>query len=115
MQVSRLLSTIFVVSVSAESISLPLCTGKALSASHWAAYFHQASVGSYMHYQYLSSVKGNNESGNSKVSKVCYQESVLIVYCVMCNACSLKNQYSMDPMWTMEPYGVQSLVMGFEV
>lgn len=72
MQVSRLLSTIFVVSVSAESISLPLCTGKALSASHWAAYFHQASVGSYMHYQYLSSMKGNNESGNSKASKVCY-------------------------------------------
>lgn len=72
MQVSRLLAAIFLVSISAESISLPLCTGKALSASHWAAYFHQASVGTYMHHQYLSSMKGKLKSGNSKASKVCY-------------------------------------------
>ncbi|XP_020580633.1 separase-like [Phalaenopsis equestris] len=37
-----------------DSIPPPLCSQGSLSLSHWAAFFHQASIGSIVNCQYLS-------------------------------------------------------------
>uniref|UniRef100_A0A0A9DI35 Uncharacterized protein n=1 Tax=Arundo donax TaxID=35708 RepID=A0A0A9DI35_ARUDO len=45
-EVCRLLACIFLLSTVDSSIQLPLCSqGCAFSLDHWAAYFHQLSVG----------------------------------------------------------------------
>ncbi|XP_077213689.1 separase isoform X2 [Tasmannia lanceolata] len=61
-KVSRLLAVIFLLSTSAGPFSLPIYSGKALSASHWAGYFHQASLGTYLHHQNLFSTSGKFKS-----------------------------------------------------
>ncbi|CAL9041755.1 unnamed protein product [Musa banksii] len=53
-KVSRLLSSIFLLTTLDGSISLPLQTENSISLNHWAAYFHQVSVGTYLHCQYYS-------------------------------------------------------------
>ncbi|KAJ6704493.1 hypothetical protein OIU85_030317 [Salix viminalis] len=52
-KVSRLLSAIFVLSSSSKTFSLPNFS-KVLSESHWASFFHQASLGNNLNYQFLS-------------------------------------------------------------
>ncbi|XP_058089660.1 separase [Magnolia sinica] len=69
-KVSRLLATIFLLSTLCESFSLPLYTGKALSANHWAAYFHQASLGTYLHHQYLFGTRSKSKAFKSMAAEV---------------------------------------------
>ncbi|KAL6633464.1 hypothetical protein ACP70R_026135 [Stipagrostis hirtigluma subsp. patula] len=57
-EVCRLLACIFLLSTVDSSIQLPLCShGSALSLDHWAAYFHQMSVGTYLNCHYLASLQ----------------------------------------------------------
>ncbi|XP_010908769.2 separase isoform X2 [Elaeis guineensis] len=67
-KVSRLLSSLFLLSTLDGSITLPLHSEKSLSLNHWAAYFHQASIGTYMHCQYLSCVR-DLACNNNKTSE----------------------------------------------
>ncbi|XP_049936932.1 separase isoform X2 [Nymphaea colorata] len=50
-KVSRLLAVIHLISMPGGPFSLPVDTSSSLSLIHWAAYFHQASIGSYLHHQ----------------------------------------------------------------
>ncbi|CAN6476418.1 unnamed protein product [Victoria cruziana] len=50
-KVSRLLAVIHLISMPGGSFPLPVDTSSCLSLIHWAAYFHQASIGSYVHHQ----------------------------------------------------------------
>ncbi|KAJ8471851.1 hypothetical protein OPV22_026194 [Ensete ventricosum] len=65
-KVSRLLSSIFLLTTLDSSISLPLQTENSISLNHWAAYFHQVSVGTYLHCQYYS----RNKACSSKTPEV---------------------------------------------
>ncbi|XP_020517182.1 separase isoform X2 [Amborella trichopoda] len=56
-KVSRLLAMIHLLSTSVGLYSLPVHYGKKLSAIHWAAYFHQASLGSSLNLQHLAVLK----------------------------------------------------------
>ncbi|CAN1263571.1 ESP1 [Linum perenne] len=51
-KVSTLLSAIYIISPSKGLFSLPSCN-KVLSESHWASYFHQASLGTHLNYQFF--------------------------------------------------------------
>ncbi|XP_050209368.1 separase isoform X2 [Mercurialis annua] len=62
-QVSRLLSCIFIVSSSSEHFSLPSYC-KVLSEGQWASYFHQASLGSHLTYQFFSNITQKREAEN---------------------------------------------------
>ncbi|PIA27888.1 hypothetical protein AQUCO_07400015v1, partial [Aquilegia coerulea] len=53
-KVSRLLATVSIISTSIEPSCLPLFPGKALRGSHWTAFFHQASLGTYFNHQLCS-------------------------------------------------------------
>lgn len=57
MQVSKLLASILLISTVDGSVSIPFSTDGLLSISHWAAYFHQASLGTYLPSQYLACLK----------------------------------------------------------
>ncbi|KAG9458960.1 hypothetical protein H6P81_003468 [Aristolochia fimbriata] len=75
-KVARLLAAIFVLFTVTGNSSLPVHCGKSLSSVHWAAYFHQASVGTYLSQHYLSStsvkLKGAHFSGSEDhVSQTC--------------------------------------------
>lgn len=67
-QVSRLLSSICLLTTLDGSISLPLQTENSISLNHWAAYFHQVSVGTYLHCQYYS----RDKACSSKTPEVCW-------------------------------------------
>ncbi|KAF8730257.1 hypothetical protein HU200_017239 [Digitaria exilis] len=55
-EVCKLLACTFVLSTTDSSIHLPLCSKeKGFSLNHWAAYFHQMSVGTYHSYYHLAS------------------------------------------------------------
>ncbi|XP_065870788.1 separase isoform X2 [Euphorbia lathyris] len=56
-KVSRLISVIYTLSSSSELFSLPSHC-KVLSEGHWASYFHQASLGTHLTYQFFSSATG---------------------------------------------------------
>ncbi|KAL7205879.1 hypothetical protein ACSBR2_018738 [Camellia fascicularis] len=60
-KVSRLLAAIFVISASTELFSPSLSPCKALSESHWASYFHQASLGTHLNHQLFSSMTGKQK------------------------------------------------------
>ncbi|KAF9612494.1 hypothetical protein IFM89_000416 [Coptis chinensis] len=50
-KVSKLLATVFLLSTSTERFHLPLYPGNTLCGCHWAAFFHQASLGTYFNQQ----------------------------------------------------------------
>ncbi|CAL8997984.1 unnamed protein product [Prunus brigantina] len=54
-KVSRLLAAIFLLSASSERFSLS-SSSKTLCENHWASYFHQASLGTHLSYQFFSNV-----------------------------------------------------------
>ncbi|KAL6964352.1 separase [Sarracenia purpurea var. burkii] len=60
-KVSRLLAAIFVISASTEIFSSNISPCKALSESHWASYFHQASLGTHLNHKFLSSLIGKQK------------------------------------------------------
>ncbi|KAI3841547.1 hypothetical protein MKX03_023861 [Papaver bracteatum] len=68
-KVSRLLAVIFLLSSSDGPFCLPHFSGKVLTVSHWAAYFHQASVGTYLSHQFLSKPIGQPKNGKLKDSE----------------------------------------------
>ncbi|XP_068651534.1 separase [Aristolochia californica] len=75
-KVARLLAALFFLLTVTENSSLPMHCGKSLSSVHWAAYFHQASVGTYISQHYLSStsvkLKGAHFTGSEDhVSRTC--------------------------------------------
>ncbi|KAL9691962.1 hypothetical protein QQ045_012390 [Rhodiola kirilowii] len=74
-KVSRLLAALHVLSASTELFSLPKSSLKALSDSHWAAYFHQASIGTHLNYQLLSSWAGKSISEYPSDNKVAISTS----------------------------------------
>ncbi|XP_040943419.1 separase isoform X2 [Gossypium hirsutum] len=59
-KVSRLLSAIYLLSATSEHFALPSC--KALSESHWASYFHQASLGTHLNNQFFPSTSGRSNA-----------------------------------------------------
>ncbi|OMO79929.1 Peptidase C50, separase [Corchorus capsularis] len=59
-KVSRLLSAVYLLSATNEHFSLPSC--KALSESHWASYFHQASLGTHLNYQFFPPACGRSNT-----------------------------------------------------
>ncbi|KAG0485033.1 hypothetical protein HPP92_009112 [Vanilla planifolia] len=61
-KVSELLASLILISSIDGSIPLPLCLQKSLSLSHWAAFFHQASVGAVVHSQYHSFMTDKDSS-----------------------------------------------------
>ncbi|XP_031277684.1 separase [Pistacia vera] len=54
-KVSRLLAVVFIFSSSSKLFSLS-SSCKVLSESHWASFFHQASLGTHLNYQFLSNI-----------------------------------------------------------
>ncbi|XP_057494488.1 LOW QUALITY PROTEIN: separase-like [Actinidia eriantha] len=60
-KVSRLLAAIFVLSASTDFFSPYLSPCKELSESHWASYFHQASLGTHLNHKLLSSLIGKQK------------------------------------------------------
>lgn len=57
-KVSRLLGVVFVLFSSTELFSQPGVLCKTLSKSHWASYFHQASIGTHVNHRVISSMIG---------------------------------------------------------
>ncbi|KAL0890878.1 hypothetical protein Bca101_014861 [Brassica carinata] len=54
-KVSRLLACLYMLSSSSDEFSFE-CDGKELSTSHWVSYFHQASLGTHISYQFISNL-----------------------------------------------------------
>ncbi|KAL5787518.1 hypothetical protein ACOSP7_004467 [Xanthoceras sorbifolium] len=54
-KVSRLLAAMYILSASSKLFSLS-SSCKVLSESHWASFFHQASLGTHLNYQFLSNM-----------------------------------------------------------
>ncbi|CAN8325640.1 unnamed protein product [Cochlearia groenlandica] len=54
-KVSRLLASLYLLSTSSAEFSFE-CNGNELSTSHWVAYFHQASLGTHISYQFISNL-----------------------------------------------------------
>ena len=71
LQVSRLLAAIFVLSASTDFFSPYLSPCKELSESHWASYFHQASLGTHLNHKLLSSLIGKQKVQDPMDVKVC--------------------------------------------
>lgn len=72
-----MLASLYVVSSATDVFSLPPSSLKPLSHSHWAAYFHQASVGSHFNYHILSSLAGKFISENPSDNKVNHHATIL--------------------------------------
>ncbi|PKU85864.1 separase [Dendrobium catenatum] len=75
LKVSRLIASLILLSTVDGSIPPPLCSKESLSLSHWAAFFHQASIGSVVNYQYLSFVR--DKACSFKAGKGMESENVL--------------------------------------
>ncbi|KAG2240437.1 hypothetical protein Bca52824_090755 [Brassica carinata] len=60
-KVSRLLASLYMLSSSSDEFSFE-CDGKELSASHWVSYFHQASLGTHISYQFISRLSRRHKS-----------------------------------------------------
>ncbi|CAH8360120.1 unnamed protein product [Eruca vesicaria subsp. sativa] len=60
-KVSRLLASLYMLSSSNDEFSFE-CDGKELSASHWVSYFHQASLGTHISYQFISNLSRRHKS-----------------------------------------------------
>ncbi|XP_022978634.1 separase isoform X2 [Cucurbita maxima] len=58
-KVSKLLAVIHVISSSIELLSLP-SSNKILTDSHWASYFHQASIGTHLNHQFFPYTTGRS-------------------------------------------------------
>ncbi|WCJ24668.1 hypothetical protein M5689_006610 [Euphorbia peplus] len=67
-KVSRLISVIYTLSSSSELFSLQSHC-KVLSEGHWASYFHQASLGTHLTYQFFSSATSKCKAGHLTVDQ----------------------------------------------
>jgi separase len=67
-EICKLLACTFLLSTTGSSIHLPLYSQESLSLSHWAAYFHQMSVGTFHNYHYLATFQA---LPRKKFLKVC--------------------------------------------
>jgi len=56
-QVSKLLAVMYVVSSSSEQFLMPSFS-KVFDENYWSSYFHQASIGTHLTYQFLSHTSG---------------------------------------------------------
>jgi len=56
-QVSKLLAVMYVVSSLSEQFSMPSFS-KVFDENYWSSYFHQASIGTHLTYQFLSHTSG---------------------------------------------------------
>ncbi|EMS65712.1 Separin [Triticum urartu] len=65
-EVCRLLTCIFLLSTIDSTVQLPLYSKGSLSLNHWAAYFHQTSVGTYLNCHYLASLQALHRKTESK-------------------------------------------------
>lgn len=65
-EVCRLLTCIFLLSTIDSTVQLPLYSKGSLSLNHWAAYFHQTSVGTYLNCHYLASLQALPRKTESK-------------------------------------------------
>lgn len=73
-QVSKLLAVMYVVSAFSEQFSLSSFS-KVLGDNYWSSYFHQASIGTHLTYQFLSHL-----TGRCKVRSLVDVEAYLYVY-----------------------------------
>ena len=56
-----MLASLYMLSSSSDEFSFE-CDGKELSASHWVSYFHQASLGTHISYQFISNLSRRHKS-----------------------------------------------------
>jgi separase len=70
LQVCRLLTCIFLLSAIDSTVRLPLYFKGSLSLNHWAAYFHQNSVGTYLNFHYLASLQALPRKTETKVCTI---------------------------------------------
>ncbi|GMH28096.1 hypothetical protein Nepgr_029939 [Nepenthes gracilis] len=83
-KVARLLSTIYLIAAVGENISSSLPSCKVLSENYWAAYFHQASVGSHHNHCLRSSVAAKRKpqiTSDVKASQVAAQDFMSAELC----------------------------------
>uniref|UniRef100_A0ACD5YX29 Uncharacterized protein n=1 Tax=Avena sativa TaxID=4498 RepID=A0ACD5YX29_AVESA len=66
-EVCRLLTCIFLLSTIDSTVQLPLYSKGSLSLNHWAAYFHQTSVGTHLNCHYLASLQAVHSKTDKKV------------------------------------------------
>jgi len=66
-EVCRLLTCIFLLSTIDSPVQLPLYSKGSLSLNHWAAYFHQTSVGTHLNCHYLASLQAVPRKTDKKV------------------------------------------------
>ncbi|EEC74078.1 hypothetical protein OsI_09098 [Oryza sativa Indica Group] len=67
-EVCRLLACIFLLATIDSTAQLPLYSSGSLSLNHWAAYFHQNSVGTYLDCQYFAGLKSLLRKNDSKAA-----------------------------------------------
>ncbi|PVH67030.1 hypothetical protein PAHAL_1G413900 [Panicum hallii] len=106
-EICKLLACTFLLSMTGSSIHLPLYSQESLSLSHWAAYFHQMSVGTYHNYHYLATfqalprkkfLKGTLEDSRSETHE-CVSE-FLSLYTKPVQSClGLAWQWILNPCW----------------
>lgn len=74
-QVSRLLAAVYVLSTSVKTFALP--SSKVISESHWASFFHQASIGAHFNLQLFSTLMKHQNGLNLLDSEVYFSVEVL--------------------------------------
>lgn len=73
-QVSKLLAVIYVLSSTSKLFSLS-SSSKVLSESHWASFFHQASLGTHLNYKFLSNMSWRFKAQDIVDTEVCLLSS----------------------------------------
>lgn len=79
-QVSRLLAFVFLLSASSEVYSFTP-SSKALSESHWASYFHQASLGTNLNYQLFTNNAGRYQVQHLANAEVNHPSFISLFMC----------------------------------
>nr|XP_043623197.1 separase [Erigeron canadensis] len=74
-KVSRLLSILYTLAHLNETFSTLLSSGNAPSECHWAAYFHQASLGTHLNYQLFSRFEKPGDPQTMNVDGSCLSSS----------------------------------------
>ncbi|CAH2078208.1 unnamed protein product [Thlaspi arvense] len=96
-KVSRLLACLYLLSASSVEFSFE-CDGNELSASHWVSYFHQASVGTHISYQFISDLSRRHKS-QCLSDKECTEAT--------CSSCMVPEEFDLP---RLAPEGTQDLV-----
>ncbi|KAF3592824.1 hypothetical protein DY000_02027105 [Brassica cretica] len=96
-KVSKLLASLYMLSSSSDEFSFE-CDGKELSTSHWVSYFHQASLGTHISYQFISNLSRGHKP-QCLSDKVCTEAT--------CSSCRVPEEVDLP---RLAPERTQDLV-----